>query len=60
LGDVEDQYSRTALGSGSLTHHLRILVVELGVETKLSKTVDPDGHGMDSLLVWGRGAPKAT
>jgi len=28
------------------------LVVELGVETKLSKTVDPDEHAMDSLLVY--------
>jgi hypothetical protein len=27
------------------------LVVELGVETKLSKTVDPDENAMDSLLV---------
>ena len=33
-------------------------MVELEVQTKLSRTLDPDEHAMDSLLVCDRGARK--
>ena len=51
IDQVDDAENQQPDGARKLKPDASPIWLELRVDTKLSKTVDPDEHAMDSLLV---------
>ena len=60
IDQVDDAENQQPDGARKWKPDASPILLELRVDSKLPKTVDPDEHTMDSLLVWDRGASKTT